>query len=467
MTFITIMLFIGLLSCLYYYQLNLFLSVALLALYLLLMGWMGHWSYWLLLPFVAITAPLVILPWRRRFFSDPVMGWLQQHSPSISATEQVAIDAGTLWWEQTLFTGRPDWQQLQAFPLAKLTAEEQAFLQGPVEQLCLMINDFAISHTLADLPPNLWEFLRKERFFAMNIPHHYGGLAFSPYAQAQVLQKLSGMSIIVGCTVSVPNSLGPAELLLHYGTPEQKEHYLPRLASGEEIPCFALTSPEAGSDASAIPDRGTLCTEVWQGKEQLGIRLSWNKRYITLAPVATLIGLAFKLYDPEHLLGDQEALGITCALIPANHPGVERGNRHFPLNLPFMNGPTRGNNVFIPVDFIIGGPKMAGQGWRMLMECLASARGISLPAITCGSLKNIALGISAYARIRRQFKSPIGMMEGLEAPLAAIGGNAYMLDAAGTLLTSALAQGEKPATLCSIVKYHSTQRSRQAVAHAM
>lgn len=385
----------------------------------------------------------------------------------MSRTEKEAIDAGTTWWEGELFRGKPDWQTLHAYPQPRLTEAEQAFLDGPVEEACRMANDFQITHEMADLPPELWAYLKKHRFFAMIIKKEYGGLAFSAYAQSCVLQKLSGVSGILAITVGVPNSLGPGELLQHYGTQKQKDHYLPRLARGDEIPCFALTSPEAGSDAGAIPDVGVVCMGEWQGEQVLGMRLTWNKRYITLAPIATVLGLAFKLSDPQHLLSDKEELGITCALIPVKTPGVEIGKRHFPLNVPFQNGPTRGENIFVPLDFIIGGPEMAGQGWRMLVECLSVGRGITLPSNSTGSLKTIALAIGAYAHIRRQFRVSIGKMEGIEEPLARIAGNTYVMDAASTLITSGIMLGEKPAVLSAIVKYHCTHRGQRAIIDAM
>lgn len=301
----------------------------------------------------------------------------------------------------------------------------------------------------------------------MIIKKEYGGLEFSAYAQSRVLQKLAGVSGILAITVGVPNSLGPGELLQHYGTDEQKKRYLPGLAKGDEIPCFALTSPEAGSDAGAIPDSGVVCMGEWQGEQVLGIRLTWNKRYITLAPIATVLGLAFKLRDPDHLLSDDENPGITCALIPTDVKGVEIGHRHFPLNVPFMNGPTRGKDVFVPIDFIIGGPKMAGQGWRMLVECLSVGRGITLPSNSTGGLKSAAMATGAYSRIRRQFKLPIGKMEGIEEPLARLAGNAYLLDAASTLITTGIMLGEKPAVLSAIVKYHCTHRAQRGIIDAM
>ena len=348
-----------------------------------------------------------------------------------------------------------------------MSAEEQAFLDGPVEEACRMTNDFQITHELADLPKELWDYLGEQGFFSMIIKKKYGGLEFSAYAQSMVLQKLAGVSGVVSSTVGVPNSLGPGELLQHYGTEEQKNHYLPRLAKGKEIPCFALTSPEAGSDAGAIPDKGVVCMGEWEGKEVLGMKLTWNKRYITLAPIATVLGLAFKLYDPDKLLGGKKNLGITCALIPTDVEGVKIGRRHFPLNVPFQNGPTQGNEVFVPIDFIIGGPKMAGEGWRMLVECLSVGRGIVLPSSAAGATKHAALGTGAYAYIRRQFGAPIGKMEGVQEPMARMGGNAYLLDAAARLTTTGIDLGEKPSVISAIVKMHLTERGQRAIIDAM
>ncbi|MBD2802228.1 acyl-CoA dehydrogenase [Xenorhabdus sp. M] len=467
MTALSIILFFVLIGGLCYRKFSLTISGLALVAYTLLMGITGLWSYWLLLPLVIILFPLVFTPTRISLFSAPGLKAFRKVMPSMSTTEKEAIDAGTTWWEGDLFRGNPDWQKLHNYPKPQLTAEEQAFIDGPVEEVCRMANDFEISHELADLPPEIWTYLKEQRFFAMIIKKEYGGLEFSAYAQSQVLQKLAGVSGILAITVGVPNSLGPGELLQHYGTDEQKKHYLPGLARGEEIPCFALTSPEAGSDAGAIPDTGVVCMGEWQGKQVLGMRLNWNKRYITLAPIATVLGLAFKLYDPEHLLGETESLGITCALIPTNTPGVEIGRRHFPLNIPFQNGPTRGHDIFVPIDYIIGGPKMAGQGWRMLVECLSVGRGITLPSNATGGLKSAAMGIGAYSYIRRQFKLPIGKMEGIEEPLARIAGNSYLMDAAATMITSGIMLGEKPAVLSAIVKYHCTHRGQRAIIDAM
>ena len=329
----------------------------------------GHWL-WMLLLWVGVACMIALnlSKFRREKISAPMLNIYRAILPPISDTEREAIEAGTVWWDGELFSGQPDWSKLTSLPAAKLTEEEQAFLDGPTEELCRIVDDWQITHELADMSPETWAFIKEHRFFAMIIPKDYGGLEFSPFAVASVLTKLASRSVVVASTVGVPNSLGPAELLLHYGTQEQRDRYLPGLASGEEIPCFALTGPRAGSDASAIPDTGIVCKGQYNGEEIVGIRLNWNKRYITLAPIATLLGLAFKLYDPEHLLGDRDEYGITAALIPTDTEGVEIGRRHLPLNIPFQNGPTRGKDVFVPLDSIIGGMEMAGQGWRMLVE---------------------------------------------------------------------------------------------------
>lgn len=467
MTLLSIVLFLALIGILSYRKYSLVVSSILLIAYTFVMGLANIWSYWLLVPVALILLPFTLPSIRKAYISAPALKAFQKVMPSMSKTEQEAIDAGTTWWEGELFRGAPDWKQLHNYPKPQLTAEEQAFLDGPVEEVCRMTNDFQITHELADLPPEIWQYLKDHRFFAMIIKKEYGGLEFSAYAQSRVLQKLAGVSGILAITVGVPNSLGPGELLQHYGTDEQKKRYLPGLAKGDEIPCFALTSPEAGSDAGAIPDSGVVCMGEWQGEQVLGIRLTWNKRYITLAPIATVLGLAFKLRDPDHLLSDDENLGITCALIPTDVKGVEIGHRHFPLNVPFMNGPTRGKDVFVPIDFIIGGPKMAGQGWRMLVECLSVGRGITLPSNSTGGLKSAAMATGAYSRIRRQFKLPIGKMEGIEEPLARLAGNAYLLDAASTLITTGIMLGEKPAVLSAIVKYHCTHRAQRGIIDAM
>ncbi|RCI99559.1 acyl-CoA dehydrogenase, partial [Klebsiella pneumoniae] len=388
MMILSIVATVVLLGALFYHRVSLLLSSVILLAWTAALGAAGVWNIWLLLPLAIILLPFNFAPMRKSMISAPAFRTFRKVMPPMSRTEKEAIDAGTTWWEGDLFRGNPDWQKLHNYPQPRLTAEEQAFLDGPVEEACRMANDFAITHEMADLPPELWAYLKEHRFFAMIIKKEYGGLEFSAYAQARVLQKLSGVSGILAITVGVPNSLGPGELLQHYGTEEQKNHYLPRLARGLEIPCFALTSPEAGSDAGAIPDTGVVCMGDWQGQQVLGMRLTWNKRYITLAPIATVLGLAFKLSDPDRLLGGEEELGITCALIPTSTPGVEIGRRHFPLNVPFQNGPTRGKDIFVPIDYIIGGPSMAGQGWRMLVECLSVGRGITLPSNATGGLKS-------------------------------------------------------------------------------
>ncbi|WP_070968510.1 acyl-CoA dehydrogenase FadE [Vibrio sonorensis] len=420
---------------------------------------------WLIFMTITLIAgiPAIRLP----LISKRALSMFKKVLPAMSQTEKEALEAGTVWWEAELFKGKPNWKQLQDIQAPRLSKEEQAFLDGPVNKVCAMVNDYQVTHELADLPAEVWQYLKDNKFFAMIIKKQYGGLEFSAYAQSQVLQKLTGVSSVLSSTVGVPNSLGPGELLQHYGTQAQKDHYLPRLARGEEIPCFALTSPEAGSDAGSIPDFGVVCKGEWQGEEVLGMRLTWNKRYITLAPVATVLGLAFKLRDPERLLSDKEDLGITCALIPTDLKGVEIGNRHFPLNVPFQNGPTRAKDLFVPLDFIIGGKAMAGQGWRMLVECLSVGRGITLPSHSTGGIKTAALATGAYARIRRQFKQPIGHMEGIEEPLARLAGNAYVMDAASRLTVAGIDSGEKPSVISAIVKYHCTHRGQQSIIDAM
>ncbi|GGO73182.1 acyl-CoA dehydrogenase FadE [Bowmanella pacifica] len=450
-----------------YWRLKLNVSTLLVAAVLAVGSIAGQVGQLAWLVFLLIALPLNISSVRKQYLSAPFLKIYRKIMPEMSRTEQEAIDAGTVWWDGEIFSGKPDWQKLHAVPAARLSAEEQAFLDGPVEEACRMADEWEINHKRADLSPELWQYLKDNKFFAMIIKKEYGGLQFSAYAQSRVLQKLSGSGIVLASTVGVPNSLGPGELLQHYGTQEQKEHYLPRLARGEEIPCFALTSPEAGSDAGAIPDVGVICKGTWQGEEVLGMKLTFNKRYITLAPVATIVGLAFKLQDPDGLLGNEKELGITCALIPADLEGLDIGRRHFPLNIPFQNGPVRGKDLFVPLDFIIGGPKMAGQGWRMLVECLSVGRCITLPSNSAGGTKSVALATGAYARIRRQFKLPVGKMEGVEEMLGRIGGNAYLMDAVTSMTTKALDMGEKPSVISAICKYHLTEKMRQVVIDSM
>ena len=404
---------------------------------------------------------------RRRLISAPLLRQFRRILPPLSRTEEEALNAGTVWWDAELFSGDPDWHKLLSLPPAVLSDQEQAFLDGPVEQLCQMLDDWDITHNLRDLPDEVWHFLRQHRLFGMIIPERYGGLEFSAAAHSAVVMKLASRSITAAVTVMVPNSLGPAKLLLHYGTRQQKSYYLPRLARGDEIPCFALTGPEAGSDAGAIPDRGIVCYDHYRGVKTLGIRLNWEKRYITLGPVATLIGLAFRLEDPDHLIGTDPEPGITLVLVPRDTPGVSIGQRHIPLDIPFQNGPNSGRNVFVPIDQIVGGAKGAGQGWRMLMESLAEGRGISLPALATGAGKVACRYTGAYARIRRQFHQPIGYFEGVEEALARIAALSYQMDAARLLTLSAMDNGESPSILSAIIKYHLTERYRQVINDAM
>ncbi|MDT8383510.1 MAG: acyl-CoA dehydrogenase [Gammaproteobacteria bacterium] len=430
------------------------------------LGGLQQSLYWLL--FLSIAVPLNLPGLRRRLLSDRAFTLFKKIMPAMSNTEREALEAGSVWWDGELFSGKPDWEKLLATPAPKLSPEERAFLDGPTETLCQMIDDWTITQQDRDLPPEVWAYIKQQGFFGMIIPRHYGGLEFSALAHSSVVMKISSRSVSAAVTVMVPNSLGPAELLLRYGTEAQKDHYLPRLARGEDIPCFALTSPEAGSDAASMTDSGVVCRGDFNGeRDVLGIRLNWEKRYITLGPVATVLGLAFKLYDPAHLLGEKEELGISCALIPVDTPGVEIGARHFPLNQAFMNGPNRGRDVFIPMDWLIGGAPRAGQGWRMLMECLAAGRSISLPALSTGAGKLASRATGAYSRVRRQFKTPIGRFEGVEEVLARIAGLTYMMDAARTLTASAVDLGESPSVISAVVKYHLTESMRQVVNDAM
>jgi acyl-CoA dehydrogenase len=404
---------------------------------------------------------------RRDRISKPIFGWAQRVLPKLSDTEREAIEAGDVWWDADLFSGKPDWGKLLAFPPATLSAAEQAFLDGPVDELCRMLDDWRINWEWRDLPPEVWDFLKTRKFFAMIIPKEYGGLGFSAYAHSEVIRKLSTRSIVGAVTAMVPNSLGPGELLHRFGTKEQQDYWLPRLADAREIPCFGLTSPEAGSDAASMIDSGTVCRGVWQGQNVLGIRLNWHKRYITLAPVATVLGLAFKLYDPDHLLGERDDLGITLALVPTNLPGIEIGRRHLPALQMFQNGPTLGRDVFIPLDNIIGGAAQAGKGWKMLMSALAAGRGISLPSLSAAGTVFAAHVSGAYARIREQFHVPIGRFEAIQERLGRIAATAYLLDAARRLTCAAIDHGHKPAVITAVMKQQATERLRIACNDAM
>lgn len=417
--------------------------------------------------FIIIAALLNISFLRRNLLAAPIFYLYSKIMPPMSETERQALESGDVWWEGELFSGKPHWKKLFRYPEARLTAEEQAFLDGPVQQLCEMIDDYQVATVDKNVPDNIRQFIKEHGFFGMIIPKKYGGLEFSQYMHGRVAEKLYSASITVGTEVGVPNSLGPAELLLHYGTEEQKNHYLPRLAKGDEIPCFALTGPEAGSDAGSMPDMGVVCHGEFDGKKVLGIKLNFNKRYITLAPIATVIGLAFKLYDPEHLLGQDDEIGITCALIPRDTAGIEIGKRHWPANNPFQNGPIIGRDVFIPIDWIVGGPSMAGQGWRMLMECLSVGRAISLPSTGVACSKVCAMATGAYARIRKQFNVPIGKFEAIAEKIAAIGARAYMTEAAFKMTLAALNDNVVPAVPSAILKYHLTEAGRYVVNDAM
>jgi len=418
--------------------------------------------------FLGFAAVLLVTPLRMRLLSAPLLAVYRRVLPEMSQTEREALEAGTVWWEAELFSGQPDWHRMLSFHPPGLTPGEQAFVDGPANELCAMVNDWEITEELHDLTPATWDYLKSQGFFGMIIPRKYGGLEFSANAHSAVVMKVASRSISAAVTVMVPNSLGPAKLLLSYGTEEQKDHYLPRLARGVEIPCFALTGPEAGSDAASMPDTGIVCRQAHNGRpDVLGIRLNWEKRYITLGPVATLLGLAFHLYDPDHLLGAQEDIGITLALIPTDTPGVKIGRRHFPMNQAFMNGPNQGSDVFIPMDWVIGGRERVGQGWRMLMNCLSDGRAISLPALSTASGKLVSRSVGAYAGVRKQFKMPIGRFEGVGEVLARIAGNAYIMNATRGFTTAALDSGEDPAVASAIIKYHMTERMRAVVNDGM
>lgn len=421
----------------------------------------------LLVIIVSLLVIFVVKPVRLKLITGPMFGYFKRILPPLSATEQEAMKAGTVWWDGELFAGKPDWQKLHGYRLTKLTQAEQDFLDNQVNTLLSMVDDYQIVQHDHRLPEAVWQYLREQGFFALIIDPAFGGKGFSAFANSTIVSRIASRSLSVAVTVMVPNSLGPGELLSHYGTLAQKQYWLPRLAKGEEVPCFALTGPNAGSDAGSIPDKGVVCYGEFQGENVLGIRLTWDKRYITLAPVASVLGLAFKLYDPDGLIGQQPALGITCALIPTSHPGVVIGKRHYPMGLAFQNGTTQGNDVFIPMDWVIGGQAYAGKGWRMLVECLSAGRGISLPALgaACGHLSTRMTG--AYAFIRKQFGLPIGKFEGVQGTMARIGAFTYQLEASRALTTTALDLGERPAIITAIAKYHMTEMGRTLLSDAM
>ncbi len=438
---------------------------------ILIMGFLGGASPVVVALACIIAGILALLlnpgPIRRAVLGAPLLDLFRRILPHMSSTEKEALDAGTVWRDGDLFSGKPNWKKLHAYPKPVLSAEEQAFLDGPVETLCEMVNEWEITNDLHDLPPKAWQYIKDQGFLGMIIPKAFGGKGFSALMHSAVIVKLTSRSGTAAVSVMVPNSLGPAELLLHYGTKAQKEYYLPRLAKGLEMPCFALTSPEAGSDAGGIPDFGIVCRGPWQGQQVLGIRLTWEKRYITLGPIATLLGLAFRLYDPDHILGPEEDRGITLGLIPTDIAGVNIGRRHFPLNGAFMNGPNWGKDVFVPMDYVIGGVDYVGQGWKMLMNCLAAGRSISLPGSSVGMAKLATRTTGGYGRVRTQFNLSIGRFEGVEEAMARIGGNLYVMEAARVMTAGAIDLGEKPSVISAIVKYHLTERGRQVINDAM
>ena len=465
------MIWLGLLliiTCvLIYHQISLLTSTIVLAILLSAYSFQSF-SQLLWIAFLLIFIPINIPFIRRQLLSKPAFKWMQSALPEMSQTEQEAMDAGNTWWDAEIFSGNPNWEILQNLPAAKLSAEEQAFIEGPVETLCSMLDDWDITHHRQDLPESVWKYIKQQKFCGMIIPKHYGGLEFSEFAHSEVVMKVSSRCSTAAVTVMVPNSLGPAKLLLAYGTQKQKDYYLPRLATGQEIPCFALTGPDAGSDAGAMPDTGIVCKSTFEGKKKvLGIRLNWEKRYITLGPVATVIGLAFKLFDPEHLIGDKENIGITIALIPANTPGITIGSRHNPLNSAFQNGPNWGKDVFVPLDWILGGVEQVGNGWKMLMQSLATGRAVSLPALSAGAGKFTCRNTGAYARIRKQFNLSIGDFEGIKEPLARMAGETYIINAARTVTAAALDEGQKPIVISAIIKYELTERMRRIVNDGM
>lgn len=421
----------------------------------------------LILLVVVVVLLFAVPDIRKSLVSRPAFAFFKRVLPPLSPTEREAMQAGDTWWDADLFSGRPDWDKFHQTKAPQFTEAEQAFIDNQLETLLGMLDDFKIVQKDVDLPKKVWDYIRKEKFFAMIIGKEFGGLDFTPAANSYIVSRIATRSISAAVTVMVPNSLGPGELLTHYGTAEQRDYWLPRLADGTDIPCFALTGPEAGSDAGAIPDTGIVCKGEFEGKEVVGIRLNWSKRYITLAPVATVLGLAFKMYDPDGLLGDKKDIGITCALIPTSHDGVEIGERHFPLNQAFMNGTTYGKDVFIPLDWIIGGQDYAGKGWRMLMECLSAGRGISLPALAAATGHVTERMTGAYAYVRQQFGMPIGLFEGVQAAMGKIGGTNYTLESMRRLTVTALCEGKSPSVITAMTKYHMTEMGRQVMEAAM
>ncbi len=416
---------------------------------------------------IAIAIPLLASNFRREKISKPIFKLFKKIMPAMNSTEKEALEAGDVWWDGDLFQGNPDWNKWLSYGSPKLSQEEQSFIDNQLETLCSMLDNWSTEIEHKDLTEEVWNYIKKEKFLGMIIPKSYGGLEFSALAHSTIVTKLATRCGTASVSVMVPNSLGPAELLLHYGTEQQKNQYLPSLASGKDIPCFALTAPNAGSDAGAMTDNGVICKGRYKGKQVLGIKLNWNKRYITLAPIATVLGLAFNLRDPDGLLGEETDLGITVALIPTNHKGVVIGNRHIPMNASFMNGPTQGKDVFIPIDWIVGGKEYAGKGWMMLMESLAAGRAISLPGMGAASGAMSYRMTGAYARVREQFNTSINNFEGVEEAMAQIAGKAYMLEASRVSTASAVDLGLKPSVVSAIAKYHMTEEGRAVLRHAM
>ncbi|WP_288401357.1 acyl-CoA dehydrogenase [uncultured Acinetobacter sp.] len=453
----------------FYFELNRTIgSIVAIATAILCAIFITPWSLVVGIPIILMSIILLVAPLREALIAKPAFNILSKAMPSMSITEREALEAGTSWWEKELFMGAPDWQKFDQYPYPKLSVEEQSFVDNEVQQLCAMLDEWKIHHKDKNLPPEVWQFIKDKGFLGLIIPKSFGGKEFSAFAQSRIMSKIASRSLTAAVSCMVPNSLGPGELLLHYGTTAQKQRYLPGLANGTEIPCFGLTSPEAGSDAGAIPDTGIVCYGSYQGQEVLGLKMNFSKRWITLAPIATVIGLAFKLYDPDSLLGDKSKseYGITCALIPASHEGIKIGARHNP-GAPFMNGTVEGTDIFIPIDWIIGGQQNAGKGWRMLMECLGVGRGISLPALATAAGEMSYLLVGAFASVRQQFKVSVGHFEGVQEATSDIASNAYMLEAFRYMVTCGLNQGGTPAVMTAMAKYYATETMRKVINHGM
>ncbi|WP_256414807.1 acyl-CoA dehydrogenase [Acinetobacter sp. 5862] len=453
----------------FYFELNRTIgSILAIATAILCAIFITPWCLVVGIPIILMSIILLVAPLREALIAKPAFNILSKAMPTMSITEREALEAGTSWWEKELFMGAPDWEKFDQYPYPKLSVEEQSFIDNEVQQLCSMLDEWKIHHKDKNLPPEVWQFIKDKGFLGLIIPKSFGGKQFSAFAQSRIMSKIASRSLTAAVSCMVPNSLGPGELLLHYGTTAQKQRYLPGLANGTEIPCFGLTSPEAGSDAGAIPDTGIVCYGSYQGQEVLGLKMNFSKRWITLAPIATVIGLAFKLYDPDGLLGDKSKseYGITCALIPASHEGIKIGARHNP-GAPFMNGTVEGTDIFIPIDWIIGGQQNAGKGWRMLMECLGVGRGISLPALATAAAEMSYLLVGAFASVRQQFKVSVGHFEGVQEATSDIASDAYMLESFRYMVTCGLNQGGTPAVMTAMAKYYATETMRKVINHGM